>query len=122
MTNYEVKIKVKEDCKFHRFTDQHPDSRITYWCNEKNCVMVVESKDMDDIEDFQSMGFCCPDTKISRQGAHLRGHVRDLPAGRPQHQQHHHQQRLLVPAAPCPFTGAGNISPSTRCTSRTWRR
>ena len=71
MTNYEAKIKVKEDCKFHRFTAEHPDSRITYWCNEKNCVMVVESKDMDDIEDFQGMGFCCPDTKISRQGAHL---------------------------------------------------
>ncbi|HSV41933.1 MAG TPA: helix-turn-helix domain-containing protein [Methanomassiliicoccales archaeon] len=72
MTNLEAKLKFRERTTFHKFTEEHPDSRITYWCNELNCIMVIESKDMEDIEDFQKvMGCCCPNSKISRQGAHL---------------------------------------------------
>jgi predicted DNA binding protein len=72
MANVEAKVKIRESTSFHKFTSTHPQCTISYWCNEKSCVFVVESKLEGDIEDFQKeVGFCVPPTKITRQGGHL---------------------------------------------------
>ncbi|QLH74644.1 MAG: helix-turn-helix domain-containing protein [Methanomassiliicoccales archaeon] len=71
-SNIEARIKVDEGSSFHIFTAQHPDCRINYWCNEVSCVMLVESKDVEDIEDFErELGFCSKNIKKARQGARL---------------------------------------------------
>jgi predicted DNA binding protein len=72
MANVEAKVKIRESTSFHAFTAAHPQCRISYWCNEKNCVLVIESKSERDIEDFQrEVGFCVAPTKTTRQGGHL---------------------------------------------------
>jgi len=72
MANIEARIKVDEGKLLHKFTAEHPECRINYWSNERSTVILIESKDVSDIEDLEKLGgFDARGIKKSRKGARL---------------------------------------------------